>query len=282
MTYLWRMFEIGKYCTLTVDRIKPPGAFLINDNDDDILLPNKYIPDGTKVGDDLDVFIYLDGEERPVATTLRPCILLHDFALLKANYVSKIGAFMDWGLEKDLFIPFREQVKKIIEGHYYLVYMYSDHQTGRLVGSTKLNNFLDNSNHDLQIRDKVHLIIWNTSELGSKVIINKKHLGLIYSNEVFKNLTTGDQTSGFIKKIREDGKIDVSLEEISYKNIEPNAKKIVDLLKRNGGFLKLNDKSHPEKIKAELGISKKAFKKAVGSLYKKRLIRIDKKGINLK
>jgi len=276
------MFEIGKYSTLTVDRIKSPGAYLVNDNDDDILLPNKYVPKDTNVGDDIDVFIYLDGEERPVATTLRPFILLNDFALLKANYVSKIGAFMDWGLEKDLFIPFREQERKIKEGSTYLVYMYFDHQTGRLVGSTKLEKYLDNNNHELQIRDKVHLIIWNTSELGSKVIINKKHLGLIYSNEVFKNLSVGDQTSGFIKKVREDGKIDVSLEEISYKNIEPNAKRILDLITKNSGFLKLNDKSHPDEIKAQLGISKKAFKKAIGSLYKKRLIRLDKKGIHLK
>ena len=276
------MFEIGKYSTLTVDRIKSPGAYLVNDNDDDILLPNKYVPKDTNVGDDIDVFIYLDGEERPVATTLRPFILLNDFALLKANYVSKIGAFMDWGLEKDLFIPFREQERKIKEGSTYLVYMYFDHQTGRLVGSTKLEKYLDNNNHELQIRDKVHLIIWNTSELGSKVIINKKHLGLIYSNEVFKNLSVGDQTSGFIKKVREDGKIDVSLEEISYKNIEPNAKRILDVIKKNSGFLKLNDKSHPDEIKAQLGISKKAFKKAIGSLYKKRLIRLDKKGIHLK
>jgi len=276
------MFEIGKYSTLTVDRIKSPGAYLVNDNDDDILLPNKYVPKDTNVGDDIDVFIYLDGEERPVATTLRPFILLNDFALLKANYVSKIGAFMDWGLEKDLFIPFREQERKIKEGSTYLVYMYFDHQTGRLVGSTKLEKYLDNNNHELQIRDKVHLIIWNTSELGSKVIINKKHLGLIYSNEVFKNLSVGDQTSGFIKKVREDGKIDVSLEEISYKNIEPNAKRILDVIQKNSGFLKLNDKSHPDEIKAQLGISKKAFKKAIGSLYKKRLIRLDKKGIHLK
>ena len=276
------MFEIGKYSTLTVDRIKSPGAYLVNDNDDDILLPNKYVPKDTNVGDDIDVFIYLDGEERPVATTLRPFILLNDFALLKANYVSKIGAFMDWGLEKDLFIPFREQERKIKEGSTYLVYMYFDHQTGRLVGSTKLEKYLDNNNHELQIRDKVHLIIWNTSELGSKVIINKKHLGLIYSNEVFKNLSVGDQTSGFIKKVREDGKIDVSLEEISYKNIEPNAKRILDVIQKNSGFLKLNDKSHPDEIKAKLGISKKAFKKAIGSLYKKRLIRLDKKGIHLK
>ena len=276
------MFEIGKYSTLTVDRIKSPGAYLVNDNDDDILLPNKYVPKDTNVGDDIDVFIYLDGEERPVATTLRPFILLNDFALLKANYVSKIGAFMDWGLEKDLFIPFREQERKIKEGSTYLVYMYFDHQTGRLVGSTKLEKYLDNNNHELQIRDKVHLIIWNNSELGSKVIINKKHLGLIYSNEVFKNLSVGDQTSGFIKKVREDGKIDVSLEEISYKNIEPNAKRILDVIQKNNGFLKLNDKSHPDEIKAQLGISKKAFKKAIGSLYKKRLIRLDKKGIHLK
>ncbi|MFL2571661.1 MAG: S1 RNA-binding domain-containing protein [Parvicellaceae bacterium] len=276
------MLEIGKFTTLTVDRIKSPGAYLINDNDDDILLPNKYVDNDLKVGDEIEVFIYLDGEERLVATTIKPYIKLNDFAALKANNVNKIGAFMDWGLEKDLFIPFREQERKIKEGYTYLVYMYFDHQTERLVGSTKIAKYLDNTNHGLQVRDKVHLIVWQSSDLGTKVIINKKHLGLLYSNEVFKNLKLGEVTTGFIKKTRSDDKIDVSLEEISYKNIEPNAQKILTLLEKNKGFLNLNDKSHPDEIQSMLGISKKAFKKSLGALYKKRLVTIDRKGIHLK
>jgi uncharacterized protein len=276
------MLEIGTYTKLTVDRIKSPGAYLINEEEEDVLLPNKYVSENLEIGDEIEVFIYLDGEERIVATTENPFIKLNDFAVLKANNVNKIGAFMDWGLEKDLFIPFREQELKIKEGNSYLVYMYFDRQTERLVGSTKLSKYLDNSDHQLQIRDKVDLIVWSSSDLGTKVIINKKHLGLLYSNEVFKKLKFGQQITGFIKKTRSDNKIDVSLEEISYKNIEPNAQKILTLLEKNNGHLKLNDKSHPDEIQDVLGISKKAFKKALGSLYKKRLITIDRKGISLK
>lgn len=276
------MLEIGTYTKLTVDRIKSPGAYLINDEDEDVLLPNKYVSEDLQVGDQIEVFIYLDGEERIVATTENPYIKLNDFAVLKANNVNKIGAFMDWGLEKDLFIPFREQELKIKEGSSYLVYMYFDRQTERLVGSTKLSKYLDNTDHHLQIRDKVDLIVWSSSDLGTKVIINKKHLGLLYSNEVFKKLKFGQQITGFIKKTRSDNKIDVSLEEISYKNIEPNAQKILNLVEKNNGHLKLNDKSHPDEIQDVLGISKKAFKKALGSLYKKRLVTIDRKGISLK
>lgn len=276
------MLEIGTYTKLTVDRIKSPGAYLINDEDEDVLLPNKYVSEDLQVGDQIEVFIYLDGEERIVATTENPYIKLNDFAVLKANNVNKIGAFMDWGLEKDLFIPFREQELKIKEGSSYLVYMYFDRQTERLVGSTKLSKYLDNTDHQLQIRDKVDLIVWSSSDLGTKVIINKKHLGLLYSNEVFKKLKFGQQITGFVKKTRSDNKIDVSLEEISYKNIEPNAQKILNLVEKNNGHLKLNDKSHPDEIQDVLGISKKAFKKALGSLYKKRLVTIDRKGISLK
>lgn len=276
------MLEIGTYTKLTVDRIKSPGAYLINDEDEDVLLPNKYVSEDLQIGDQIEVFIYLDGEERIVATTENPYIKLNDFAVLKANNVNKIGAFMDWGLEKDLFIPFREQELKIKEGSSYLVYMYFDRQTERLVGSTKLSKYLDNTDHQLQIRDKVDLIVWSSSDLGTKVIINKKHLGLLYSNEVFKKLKFGQQITGFIKKTRSDNKIDVSLEEISYKNIEPNAQKILNLVEKNNGHLKLNDKSHPDEIQDVLGISKKAFKKALGSLYKKRLVTIDRKGISLK
>lgn len=276
------MLEIGTFAKLTVDRIKSPGAYLINENDEDILLPNKYISDELQIGDEIEVFIYLDGEERLVATTIKPYIKLNDFAVLKANNVNNIGAFMDWGLEKDLLIPFREQELKIKEGNSYLVYMYFDKQTERLVGSTKLLKYLDNTDHKLQVRDKVDLIVWNSSELGSKVIINKKHFGLLYSNEVFKKLAFGEQITGFVKKTRSDDKIDISLEEISYKNIEPNAQRILTLLEKNKGFLKLNDKSHPDEIQDVLGISKKAFKKSLGSLYKKRLVTIDRKGIYLK
>ncbi len=276
------MFEIGKYTTLKVDRFQTPGAFLINENEDDILLPNKYVPTDLKIGDEIKVFIYLDGEERPVATTIDPAIQLNDYAVLKANSVSKIGAFMDWGLEKDLFIPFREQISKIQEGNKYLVHLLLDHQTNRLFGTTKLDKHLNDEEITLQLKDEVDLIIWTRTDLGTKVIINKKYHGLLFNNEIFEELELGQQIKGFIKKIRPDGKIDVTLQKISYKNIEPNAKKILQLLEKSNGFISLNDHSDPDIIKSYLGISKKSFKKALGSLYKQRIILIEKKGIRLK
>ncbi len=276
------MIEIGKYTTLKVDRFQTPGAFLMDDNGDSILLPNKSVSENLNLDDEIKVFIYLDGEERPIATTIDPYIKLNDFAVLKANNVSKIGAFMDWGLEKDLFIPFREQIAKIQEGKNYLVYLFLDQQTQRLVGTTKLEKHFNDDNVDLQVRDEVDLIIWTRSELGTKVIINKKFLGLLFNNEIFQDLKLGQAIKGYIKKIRSDQKIDVSLERISYKNIEPNAQKIINLLEKNNGQIELNDKSDPNLIKSTLGISKKAFKKSIGSLYKKRLIVIEKKGIRLK
>ena len=276
------MFEIGKYTTLKVDRFQTPGAFLINENEDDILLPNKYVSSDLKIGDEIKVFIYLDGEERPVATTIDPAIQLNDYAVLKANSVSKIGAFMDWGLEKDLFIPFREQLSKIQEGKKYLVHLLMDNQTNRLFGTTKLDKYLNDEEVTLQLKEEVDLIIWTSSDLGTKVIINKKYHGLLFSNEIFQELELGQQIKGYVKKIRPDGKIDVSLEKISYKNIEPNAKKILQLLEKSDGFISLNDHSDPDIIKSYLGISKKSFKKALGSLYKQRIILIEKKGIRLK
>jgi len=275
------MFKIGEKTTLKVDRIQSPGAFLVDEDDNDVLLPNKYLTESIEIGDNIDVFIYLDGEERIVATTETPFIELNDFAVLTATSITKYGAFMDWGLEKELLIPFREQKNKIEKGKEYLVYMYFDKQTERLVGSTNLYTHLQNNTHNFKERDQVDLIIWNKTDLGYNVIINKSYLGLIYINEVFKELQSGDRTTGFIKKIREDGKIDASLEKISYKNIEPNAKMIIDLLEKSNKFISLNDKSSPEDIKDKLSISKKAFKKSIGLLYKKRIIRIEENGISL-
>jgi len=275
------MFKIGEKTTLKVDRIQSPGAFLVDEDDNDVLLPNKYLTDSIEIGDNIDVFIYLDGEERIVATTETPFIELNDFAVLTATSITKYGAFMDWGLEKELLIPFREQKNKIEQGQAYLVYMYFDKQTERLVGSTNLYTHLQDNNHNFKERDQVDLIIWNKTDLGYNVIINKSYLGLIYINEVFKELQSGDRTTGFIKKIREDGKIDASLEKISYKNIEPNAKMIINLLEKSNKFISLNDKSSPEDIKDKLSISKKAFKKSIGLLYKKRIIKIEENGISL-
>ncbi|UOK42259.1 MULTISPECIES: CvfB family protein [Flavobacterium] len=280
------MIEIGKYNTLTILRDTKVGLFLGNPEADpegihDILLPNKYVPNDFKIGDEIAVFVYLDHEERPVATTLEPYIFLNEFALLRVNYTNKFGAFMNWGMEKDLFVPFKEQARPMEQGKRYLVYMYLDEKTKRLVGSSKTNQFLDNKDITVNVGDEVDLIVSHITEVGINVIINEKHKGLLYTNEVFEDLRTGDRIVGFIKTIRPDGKIDVSRQPFGMERIDASAQAILDELKASRGFLRLNDDSHPEDIKTVLKMSKKTFKKAIGTLYKQKLIDIKEDGIYL-
>lgn len=281
------MIEIGKYNTLTILRDTKVGLFLGNPDVDpdgihDILLPNKYVPKVFEIGEKLTVFIYLDHEQRPVATTLEPYILLNEFALLRVNYVNQVGAFMDWGMEKDILVPFKEQARPMEKGKRYLVYLYMDEKTNRLVASSKTNQFLNNDVLTVEKGEEVDLIVSHITEIGINVIINEKHKGLIYKDEVYDDaIRTGDRMRGYIKTIRPDNKIDVSLQIQGYLNIEPNAKVILDELKASRGFLRLNDNSHPEDIKTVLKMSKKTFKKAIGSLYKDKLIEIKEDGIYL-
>lgn len=275
------MIEIGKYNTLKIDRDTQVGLFL-TDGKDDVLLPNKYVPKVFEIGDEISVFVYLDHEERPVATTLEPYILLNEFALLRVNYINNIGAFMDWGMEKDILVPFKEQARPMEKGKRYLVYLYMDEKTNRLVASSKTNQFLNNENITLEVGEEVDLIVSHITDLGINVIINEKHKGLVYKDEVYdERIRTGDRTHGFIKTIRPDGKIDVSLQKLGFENIEPNAEKILDELRANRGFLRLNDNSHPEDIKTVLKMSKKTFKKAIGTLYKQKLVELKEDGIYL-
>ena len=281
------MIQIGKYNTLTILRDTQVGLFLGDPNAnadglDGILLPNKYVPQIFEIGEEVEVFVYLDHEERPVATTLQPYILLNEFALLRVNYVNNIGAFMDWGMEKDILVPFKEQARPMEIGKRYLVYLYIDEKTGRLVASSKTNQFLSNDNISVQNGDEVDLIVSHITELGINVIINEKHKGLLYKDEVFDDaIRTGDRMRGFIKNVREDNKIDVTIQKQGYQNIEPNADIILDELRANRGFLRLNDNSHPEDIKTVLKMSKKTFKKAIGLLYKEKRIEIKEDGIYL-
>lgn len=274
------MIQIGRYNTLEIVRDTKVGLYL-SDGNEDILLPNKYVPKEYEIGDKLIVFAYLDHEERKVATTLEPYILLNQFALLRVNYINKFGAFLDWGLEKDLFVPFREQARPMEKGKRYLVFMYEDHETNRLAATSKINQFLDNEKLTVQEGDEVDLIISHITELGINVIINELHKGLIYKNESYDDLRTGDRMKGYIKAIRPDNKIDVTIQKQGVESIEPNAEKILDELRASRGFLRLNDDSHPEDIKTVLKMSKKAFKKAIGSLYKQRLIDFKEDGIYL-
>lgn len=273
--------NLGKINTLTIDRNTSPGLFLVDEKDNDVLLPGKYIPKTFEIGDKIDVFVYLDNEERLIATTLKPFMELHDFGWLRVNQVTKYGAFLDLGIEKDLFVPFKEQARPMQEGKSYLVYMYLDDKTDRLVGTSKINKYLSNEELTVEQFEEVDLIVSHMTDIGINVIINKQHKGLVYEDQVFQDVRVGDKMKGVIKKIRKDNKIDVSFQQIGYKNIEPNAQRILTELEDNEGFLGLTDKSNPEIIKQLLQMSKKSFKKAIGSLYKDRKITIKEDGIYL-
>ena len=275
------MIKLGQYNTLEILREAEQGIYLIDDEDNEVLLPNRYVPDAFKIWDKLEVFVYLDNEERPVATTDRPYIELNDFALLRCNQVTEYGAFLDWGLVKELFCPFKEQAFKMKPGGWYLVYCYMDEKTDRLVASSKTNRFLDNKELTVNQFDEVDLIVSHPSDIGMNVIVNKKHKGLIYKDNIFTDLSIGDKLKGVVKKIRQGNKLDIALGQVGYRNIEPNADRIMAELTDNSGYLNLTDKSNPETIKEMLQMSKKSFKKSIGTLYKKRLIEIKPDGIYL-
>lgn len=274
------MLQIGVYHTLKIDRETKVGLFLTNGKDD-VLLPNKYVPNDFTIGEDLTVFVYLDHEERPVATTLKPSITLNSFAVLKVNYINKFGAFLNWGMEKDLFVPFKEQARPMEKDKRYIVTMYLDKQTGRLAASSKINQFLDKEPLDIEVGQEVDLMVSHITEIGINVIINGKFRGLAYQNEVFETVSPGYKTKGYIKTIRPDGKIDVSFQKQGFEAIDDSAQQVLEALKQNDGVLRLNDNSHPEEIKSVLKMSKKTFKKAIGSLYKQKLIDINNEGIQL-
>lgn len=275
------MIELGKFNTLKILRDTDPGLFLGDDEDNEVLLPNRYVPADFKIDDYLDVFIYLDNEERLVAVTDAPYIQKGEFALLRCNAVNEYGAFLDWGMVKELFCPFREQAFKMKKGGWYLVYCYLDEKSDRLVASSKTNRFLDNSALSVALYDEVDLIVSHPSDIGMNVIVNKRHLGLIFKGDIFKDLSIGDRLKGIVKKIRPGNKIDIGLSQIGYRNIEPSAQALLELINEHDGFLDLTDKSSPEAIKSVVQMSKKSFKKAVGALYKKRLIRLESDGIYL-
>ncbi|WP_445721741.1 CvfB family protein [Flavobacterium sp.] len=277
------MLAIGQYNTLRILRDTKVGLFLGDGENEehDVLLPNKYVPKEFYIGDDITVFVYLDHEERPVATTLKPYVKLNEFAHLKVNYINKFGAFLNWGLEKDLFVPFKEQARPMEEGKRYLIYCFMDEKTDRMVASSKTQQFLNNDEITVENGEEVDLIVSHITEAGINVIINEKHRGLAYKNEVFEEIKPGIRMKGYIKNVRPDGKIDVSLRKLGVEAIEPTSQMILDELKSNRGFLGLNDNSHPEDIKTVLKMSKKAFKKAVGNLYRQKLIEIKEDGIYL-
>ena len=275
------MIQIGKINTLIALRETSVGVFLGDDEDNDILLPNKYVPESLRVDDPFDVFVYTDSEDRIIATTLTPKIQRNQFARLQVISVTSVGAFLDWGLEKDLLVPYREQSRPMEVGRWYVVYLYLDHETDRLVASSRLNRFLDSEVPNLTEGQEVLLLAWEPTDLGINVIINNRYRGLVYANEVFRQVYPGDRLTGYIKTIRDDNRIDVSLQKPGYENVEPNAQRILATLKEQNGFLPLNDYSEPDAIYQTLEMSKKTFKKAIGALFRERKIAIKEHRIYL-
>lgn len=271
----------GEFNSLSAKRRTLNGYYLIDEDDNEVLLPNKYVPSGMVAGDKISVFVYRDSEDRLIATNLVPNIMLNEFAVMEVIDVNPVGAFMDWGLEKDLLVPFSEQVQRMNIGGSYPIYLYLDDKTDRLVGTGKIDRYLERDDITVIVDQEVDLLICNSTDLGINVIINNIHRGLLYDNELFQAVSPGERLKGFVKNVRPDNKIDVSLQKQGYANVEPNSEKILQKLKDNDGFLNLTDKSDPVIILAKLEMSKKVFKKAIGSLYKQKLIRLEEDGIYL-
>ena len=275
------MVEIGKYNTLKIVKDLDFGVYLDGGDDLEILLPARYVPRNVKPGDEVEVFIYHDNEGRIIATTAKPLAVVGEFQWMECKSVNDMGAFLEWGLMKDLLVPFREQKMPMREGKWYLVYVHLDHVTKRIVASARVDKFLDNVPPVYEFNQEVDLLVADETEIGYKVIINNLHWGLVYHNEIYRRLERGEHLKGYIKEVREDEKIDVSLTRLGYEKVEGIAGIILDALKVQKGFLAVHDKSPADEIYSLFGCSKKSFKQAVGALYKKKLISIEPTGIRL-
>lgn len=266
--------NIGEYNTLRIDRFTSVGAYLENEKGEDVLLPNKYLAHNLEINDEISVFIYTDSEDRPVATTEVPFAKCGEFAWLAINSVTNFGAFADIGLEKDLFIPLKEQNAKLEEEKSYLIYVYLDEQTQRMVGSAKINPFINSAIDEIQQGDEIDVLIANRTDLGYRVIVNQQYLGLLFEDHITRPIQSGEVCKAFAEHVRLDGKIDVSLVPLGYEKFEEMESVVLNFIQQNDGRLHLTDKSEPEEIKRMFGMSKKLFKKSIGGLYKKRIINI--------
>ena len=275
------MLQLGEVNELTIIRITDYGWFLEDEEQNEVLLPNRFVTEDMKANDKIEVFLFKDSEDRITATTQQPLISLNEFACLKVKDVNKFGAFLDWGLDKDLMVPFSEQHNKMNIDEQHVVRLVHDEKTDRLFATARLNKYLEFDHLTVKLNEEVEIIILEETDIGFKAIIEDAHLGLIYKSDVFQPLKKGDKMKAWIKLIREDGKIDLSLQKFGYGNIEPSSQKVLDVLKENDGFLPLYDKSDPQEIVDSLNMSKKTFKKAIGNLYKQKLIKLEDNGIRL-
>ncbi len=275
------MLEIGKYNKLTVLRKVDFGYYLDGLDYGDILMPAKYAEESLEPGDDVDVFVYLDSSEKLIATTEKPLAEVGQIGYLKVVKVNDIGAFLDWGITKQLFVPFAEQKTKLEEDKFYWVYIFIDPVTERIMGSTKLGRFLDQTPPFFKANEITRGLVWQKTDLGYKIIINHSHTGLLFNSEIYKTLQPGDLIDVEIKNIRPDGKIDLCLPKSALEKSDEVSEIVLKKLQANNGFLPFGDHTAPEIIKQELGLSKKSFKKAIGKLYKERTITIEENGIYL-
>lgn len=279
--------EIGKYNQLQVLRRVDFGYFLKGDSrSGDVLLPNNEIDAGTlaaleKGTDRIEVFLYLDQEERIIATTRKPRAQVGDFAYLEVAWVNNYGAFLDWGLLKDLFVPFREQKMKMQKGQSYIVHIHMDEESYRIMASAKVERYLSQDYPPYQQGDEVDVLVWQKTDLGLKVIVDNQFAGLLYDDQVFRQLRTGDRTKAYVHQVRPDGKLDLILQRKGQAGVRDFTYDLLDYLRQNHGYTVLGDKSSPEDIYEVFGVSKKVFKKAVGDLYKRHKIRIEEDGIHL-
>ncbi len=275
------MIYIGEINRLKIQRNTSVGMYLSDKIENEVLLPKKYIDEKFAIGDIIEVFVYKDHEDRLVATILDPFITVNEFGFLRVRTITQFGAFLEWGMEKDLMMPMQEQSKKMEVGESYMVYLYLDEATDRLVASGKINKFISNDEMELSVGDEVDLLIFEKTFLGFNAIVNNMHKGLVYHDEIYKDIQIGDAMKGYVKNIREDLGLDISLQKIGVQHLATTTDGVMNYLQLNKGFLKLTDDSSPEDIKKMLSMSKKAFKKSIGILYKQRLIRIEKDGVYL-
>ncbi|MDE5566934.1 MAG: GntR family transcriptional regulator [Muribaculaceae bacterium] len=275
------MINIGKYNRLRVARFVDFGAYLTDDNGNDVLLPARYVPADAAVGDEIEVFVYNDSEDRPVAVTEHPFACVGEFAFLQVAQVNKIGAFLDWGVPKHILVPFSEQRIRMEEGGIYPVYVYLDHITKRVVASAKLEKFLGNVMPEYRVGDKVNALVWQHTPIGYKVIVDNLFQGMIYDNEVYAPLEIEQTITAYVKNVRDDNKIDLTLGGRAVNRVAEVADEIIDRLNREGGSMTVTDASSPEEIKEAFHCSKKDFKKAIGKLYKEHKIVIADDSVRL-
>jgi len=275
------MASIGERAQLKILREKSFGLYLDGGELGEVLLPRREVPRDNVIGGTLEVFLHTDSEDRPVATLKRPRAMPGEFAMLKCVEVGDYGAFFDWGLAKDLLVPFREQKGRLQPGKSYLVHVHVDEMSGRVIGSMRIERHLDHAPHPYKVGDKVELMVFAKTPLGYKAIINGKHGGLLFSEGVFQPLRPGEKTSGWVARVRDDGKLDLSLHPPGRARVESLEERILAELRARGGFWSVGDHSSAAEIHEELGVSKRGFKQAVGALFKKRLISIEERGIRL-